>query len=232
MKKIALLCATTAFVLPGMAMAQSTGSVDFEDETNVVVTGTRSSDVAGVADSRHLQDARSADLRVHPAPDAGPVDQRDDQQPAGRQLHQQRSVRLGRRHPLHPRLRQQPHLRDVRRHPAERHRQLRALLEPAARPRDHRAGQRQPRLDRRRQPDRLGDRLDRQLPHPPARSRRSASACRARYGDFDGGDFHRIFGVDRHRRVHPLGHARLRLGQHGDQRFRLRPPRHHLQAAV
>jgi iron complex outermembrane receptor protein len=48
MKKIALLCASTAFVLPGMAMAQSTGSVDFENDTNVVVTGTRSSDVAGV----------------------------------------------------------------------------------------------------------------------------------------------------------------------------------------
>ena len=52
------------------------------------------------------------------------------------------------------------------------------------------------------------------------------------YGDFDGGDFQRIFGVDRHRRVYALGHAGLRIGQHGDQRFRLRPPRHHLQAAV
>ena len=47
MKKIALLCATTAFVMPGMAMAQSTGSVDFEEST-VVVTGTRTTDVAGV----------------------------------------------------------------------------------------------------------------------------------------------------------------------------------------
>jgi iron complex outermembrane recepter protein len=49
MKKIALLCATTAFVLPTMAFGQSTGSIDFEEEeTNVVVTGTRSSDVGGV----------------------------------------------------------------------------------------------------------------------------------------------------------------------------------------
>jgi iron complex outermembrane receptor protein len=47
MKKIALLCATTAFVMPGMAMAQSTGSVDFEEST-VVVTGNRTTDVAGV----------------------------------------------------------------------------------------------------------------------------------------------------------------------------------------
>jgi iron complex outermembrane recepter protein len=48
MKKFALLCATTAFVLPGVAMAQSTGSIDFEEDTNVVVTGTRSQDVAGI----------------------------------------------------------------------------------------------------------------------------------------------------------------------------------------
>lgn len=48
MKKIALLCATTAFVLPGVAMAQSTGTVDFEHENSVVVTGTRQTNVAGV----------------------------------------------------------------------------------------------------------------------------------------------------------------------------------------
>ena len=232
MKKIALLCATTAFVMPGMAMAQSTGSVDFEEETSVVVTGTRRSDVAGVAGARHLQDARSAELRVHPAPDAGPVDQRDDQQAAGRQLHQQRSVRLGRRHARHPRLRQQPHLRDVRRHPAERHRQLRPLLEPAARSGDHRAGQRQPGLDRRRQPDRLGDRLDRQLPHPPAlRGLRrppaglrtaisTAAISSASSASIDTGAFT------------PWGTRAFGSGQHGDQRLRLWQPRHHLQAAV
>jgi iron complex outermembrane receptor protein len=48
MKKIALLCATTAFVMPGMAMAQSTGTVDFENENAVVVTGTRQTNVGGV----------------------------------------------------------------------------------------------------------------------------------------------------------------------------------------
>jgi iron complex outermembrane receptor protein len=47
MKKIALLCATTAFVMPGMAFAQSTGSVDFEEEA-IVVTGTRQAEVGGV----------------------------------------------------------------------------------------------------------------------------------------------------------------------------------------
>ena len=47
MKKIALLCATSALIMPGMALAQSTGSVDFEEEA-IVVTGTRTQDVGGV----------------------------------------------------------------------------------------------------------------------------------------------------------------------------------------
>ena len=49
MKKIALLCATTAFVLPSMAMAQSTGSIEVEEEANVVVTGNRTQDVNGIS---------------------------------------------------------------------------------------------------------------------------------------------------------------------------------------
>jgi iron complex outermembrane receptor protein len=48
MKKIALLCATTAFVLPGVAMAQSTGTIDAENNNSVVVTGTRQTNVGGV----------------------------------------------------------------------------------------------------------------------------------------------------------------------------------------
>ena len=47
MKKIALLCATTAFVMPTMAFAQSTGSIEFEEE-EVVVTGTRTQNVGGI----------------------------------------------------------------------------------------------------------------------------------------------------------------------------------------
>ena len=49
MKKIALLCATTAFVMPGVAFAQSTGTTDFENNnTAIVVTGTRNASVGGV----------------------------------------------------------------------------------------------------------------------------------------------------------------------------------------
>ena len=48
MKKIALLCASTAFVMPAAARAQSSGSVDFENESTVVVTGTRTTQVGGV----------------------------------------------------------------------------------------------------------------------------------------------------------------------------------------
>jgi len=47
MKKTALLCATTAMVLPGAAFAQSTGTVEAEAET-IVITGTRNAEVGGV----------------------------------------------------------------------------------------------------------------------------------------------------------------------------------------
>jgi iron complex outermembrane receptor protein len=47
MKIASLLCATTALVLPAMAFAQSTGSIDFESEA-IVVTGTRTQEVGGV----------------------------------------------------------------------------------------------------------------------------------------------------------------------------------------
>jgi len=45
-KKFALLC-STAFLLPEVALAQSTGSVDFEKDT-IIVTGTRAREVGGV----------------------------------------------------------------------------------------------------------------------------------------------------------------------------------------
>jgi iron complex outermembrane receptor protein len=48
MKKLTLLCATTALVMPTMAFAQSTGSVEAENEAEIVVTGTRTKDVGGV----------------------------------------------------------------------------------------------------------------------------------------------------------------------------------------
>jgi iron complex outermembrane receptor protein len=47
MKKIALLCASTAFVMPSMAFAQSSGTIDAE-EAPIVVTGTRTQSVGGV----------------------------------------------------------------------------------------------------------------------------------------------------------------------------------------
>ena len=47
MKKFVLLCSTAAFVMPAAAYAQSTGTVDFEEEA-IVVTGTRTRDVGGI----------------------------------------------------------------------------------------------------------------------------------------------------------------------------------------
>ena len=41
MRKISLLCASTAFVLPGAAFAQSTGTIEVEESAEIVVTGTR-----------------------------------------------------------------------------------------------------------------------------------------------------------------------------------------------
>lgn len=70
MKKIALLCATTAFVLPGMAMAQSTGTITTEEETTVVVTGTRARDVNGISipDRPKAQGVLSSELIQRQAP--------------------------------------------------------------------------------------------------------------------------------------------------------------------
>src|SRR5918998_1802094 len=50
MKKFTLLCATTALVMPAMAFAQSTGSIDFDEEEGeaIVVTGSRTRDVGGI----------------------------------------------------------------------------------------------------------------------------------------------------------------------------------------
>jgi iron complex outermembrane recepter protein len=46
-KKFILLCSTAACVMPAAANAQSTGTVDFEEES-IVVTGTRTRDVGGI----------------------------------------------------------------------------------------------------------------------------------------------------------------------------------------
>jgi iron complex outermembrane receptor protein len=47
MKKLSLLWATTALVMPVTAFAQSTGSQDFEEE-QIVITGTRNQEVGGI----------------------------------------------------------------------------------------------------------------------------------------------------------------------------------------
>lgn len=47
MKKLSLLWATTALVMPVTAFAQSTGSQDFENE-EIVITGTRNQEVGGI----------------------------------------------------------------------------------------------------------------------------------------------------------------------------------------
>jgi iron complex outermembrane receptor protein len=70
MKKIALLCASTAFVLPGMAMAQSTGTIATEESSTVVVTGNRTRDVNGVTvpDTAKAQGVLTQELITTQAP--------------------------------------------------------------------------------------------------------------------------------------------------------------------
>ena len=170
MKKFALLCASTAFVMPGMALAQSTGSIAVEEEA-IVVTGTRTRDINGISVPNTAKAQGVLNSGVDRAPGPRPVDPPDHEPGSRRQLHQLGSLWLVGRQPPHPRLRRQPHLADLRRHPAERQRQLCDLLEPADGSGTDRAGQRQPRPDRHRQPDRLGGRRHRQLSHDPARPR-------------------------------------------------------------
>ena len=62
MKKLSLLCATTALVMPVTAFAQSTGSQDFEEE-EIVITGTRNQEVGGIQRARHDQGEGGADRR-------------------------------------------------------------------------------------------------------------------------------------------------------------------------
>ena len=64
MKKIALLCATTAFVMPGVAFAQSTGTTDFENSNAIVVTGTRNASVGGIVvpDTSKTREQLNADF--------------------------------------------------------------------------------------------------------------------------------------------------------------------------
>lgn len=48
MKKLTLLCASTAFFMPSLAYAQSSGTAEIEGETEIIVTGNRTAEVGGV----------------------------------------------------------------------------------------------------------------------------------------------------------------------------------------
>jgi outer membrane receptor protein involved in Fe transport len=164
-KKLLLLCSTAAAFVPTAAFAQSTGTQETEKDT-IVVTGTRSQPgTAGVVvqDSTKAKGLITQELISKGNPGQSILNsiniipgvnftQSDPYGSSGG------NIRIrgfdGNRISL-----------TLRRPAAERHRQLRDLLEPAARSRADRAGQRQPRRDRRRQPDRFGGRRHRQPAH-------------------------------------------------------------------
>ncbi len=168
------LCATTALatglLLSSQALAQSTGTAIVEE---LVVTGiTRPAQPRRRHRRRERAQVAGRDhRRVHQPPDARPVDPGHDQPAAGRQLHQQRPLRLGRRRHHHPRLRQPARRAAAGRRSAERQRQLRDLPEPAARIRPDREGHGEPGHHRRGQPHRGGRRRHDQLHHPPRTGR-------------------------------------------------------------
>ena len=201
--------------MPAAAYAQSTGTVEAEEQA-IVITGTRAQRRRRRPDARHDQ----GQGRPHPGDHLAPA---TPARPSSTPSTWSRASASRTTTPTassggnvtHPRLRFDPHQPDLRRHPAQRQRQLRDLLEPAARPRADRAGQRQPRLDRRRLADRLGGRRHRQLPHhdPDQGLRRP----RRRLGSATG-TIWRAVRHGQHRRIRPVGHAGLVRRQRDQER--------------
>jgi iron complex outermembrane receptor protein len=71
MKKLTLLCASTALLMPATVFAQSTGSQEVENEEEIVVTGTRNQDgVEGIVvpDSTKARAVITQELIEHQAP--------------------------------------------------------------------------------------------------------------------------------------------------------------------
>ena len=146
----------------------------------IVITGTRAQDVGGIQVPDTTKAKAVITKELIDRQQSGPDHPQRHQPGPERQLHQLGPLRqLGRQHP-HPRLRRQPHQPDLRRRSAQRQRQLRDLLEPAARSGADRAGQRRPRRHRRQLADRVGRRRHHQLSYDHADQRRWACACRAR----------------------------------------------------
>ncbi|MFL6844429.1 MAG: TonB-dependent receptor [Allosphingosinicella sp.] len=70
MKKLTLLCASTALVMPAMAFAQSTGTQDFENDETIVITGSRTQEVGGVTapDTTKAKAALTSEVIAHQNP--------------------------------------------------------------------------------------------------------------------------------------------------------------------
>ena len=166
MKKLTLLCASTAFIMPTMAFAQSSGTAELEGETEIVITGTRTSEVGGVQapDTPKAKAVLTSEFIQHQTPGQSINDtinslpgvsfQNNDPYGSAGGTMTIRGFDNSRISQTFDGI------------PLNDFGQLCSVLEPAGRSRIDRAGQRQPGLDRRRQPDRRGLRLDRQLPHP------------------------------------------------------------------
>ena len=227
-KKLILLCSAAA-VLPTAAFAQSTGSVDFEKET-IVVTGTRTRTSAASRrpDTPKAKAVLTQEMISPPERRARRSSTRSTSSRASASRTTTPMARRAARSTSAASIRR-PHQPDLRRHPAQRQRQLRHLLEPAARPGADRAGQRQPRLDRRRLADRLGCRRHRQLSHDDSDARTSAARVIASFGEFD---FRRFFGMVDTGEFGPWGTRAFISASKADERQSVQQLRQDRQAAV
>ena len=231
MKKIALLCATTAFVMPGVAFAQSTGTTDFENSNAIVVTGTRNAAVGGVVvpDTSKTREQLNAEFIQRETPG----------QSINEVINQLPGVSFTNNDPFgsaggtliirgfdNSRIAEtfdgMP-LNDTGNYAIFSNQMLDSELINQVNVS-------------------LGS-TDVDTPTAAASGSTVAYQTRTPFEHF-GAAPRRLLRLvrrrpvfphlrrARHRRVRPVRHPRLRLGQHGDQRQCLRPPRHHLQAAV
>ena len=187
-KKLILL-SSASLIFPAAAFAQSIGTQDFEEE-EIIVTGTRAQDVGGVTapDTSKAKAVLTQEFLARQNPGQTVLDSINVIPGVSFQNNDAYGSSGGR---SDPRLRLLAHQPDLRRHPAQRFRQLPDLLQPADRPRADRAGQRQPRNDRRRLADRLGRRRNGQSSDPPPVQglRRAGAGSLGEFG------FRRIFGM-------------------------------------
>ncbi len=178
-------------MMPATAYAQSTGSVEFDKEA-IVVTGSRTKDVGGIQtpDAAKAKAVVTQEMISRSGPGQTVLDTINIVPGVSFQNNDAYGNSGGTLDDA--RLRFDPRQLHARRHPAERQRQLQHLFELLDRSGTDRAGQRQPRLDRRQLADRVGRRRHDQPAHARPVGRTRAACINASLGEFD---YRRLFAM-------------------------------------